>query len=331
MLQLHQIAWRQSNVSSRACGTYRGVKREWILSPADWEQGLWPGLRGKSPNSLPSYLKANGVQRHTGSNNLKSSRILCANLYFPFRDSAEGRELLANFLRVNVSDKIETVEEVELEFEGAGMLAPATLLGEQGGSRGAGQTSPDVVFVVNKGCGIVLTESKLAEHSFYGCSARTRITKRNRLGNPDPTRCQHAVRVLTNANSQCHQATWGRKYFDRLSSVAVTAAWAKLRCCPAAKAGYQLFRQQALAEGLIESGSYDLVVSCVARDARNKRLQSSLKSTGLLDIAGWGGIFCGRATFAVFTHQEWVSWVRAHGAIGWREWSDWITSRYGIA
>ena len=41
---------------------------------------------------------------------------------------------------------------------------------------------------------------------------------------------------------------------------------AALPQCPAANSAYQLFRQQALAEGIAQSGMYDLVVSNVAVD-----------------------------------------------------------------
>jgi hypothetical protein len=103
-----------------------------------------------------------------------------------------------------------------------------------------------------------------------------------------------------------------------------------LKRCPAATAGYQLFRQQALAEAIAKSGSYKLVVSSVAFDERNDTLIGSLRTTGLGDFRAWGDLFEGQARFVTFTHQQWVSYVYAHGDAG--EWGDWLTyvgRRYG--
>lgn len=332
-LERQQVEWRDSHVRTRAFGTHAGRPRAWIL-PAEpeeaWEEGLWPGIRSGTANSLPAYLKANRVQKHAGANNLKSSWVLCANLYFPFRDTDECRALLAGFLRSHVASEIQSVDALELEFAADGIFHPSTLLGEAGGSRGSGQTSPDVAFIMNGGRCIILSESKFAEHSFYECSARTRKSTDRRPGNPDPSRCENSAAVLANPTSQCHQAAWGRKYFERLAPVADREAWSGLHSCPAAHAGYQLFRQQALAEGLAASGKYDLVVSCVAMDERNETLADSLSSTGITRIADWGRLFRGRARFAVFTHQQWFAWVRANNTGSWREWFAWVKARYGF-
>ena len=106
----------------------------------------------------------------------------------------------------------------------------------------------------------------------------------------------------------------------------------QLRRCPAAISGYQLFRQQALAEGIARSGKYGLVASCVAYDARNATLISSLKRAGIDNFAEeWGAMFEGKARFAAFTHQDWVRWVRNHDTKGqWGAWRAWIGERYGF-
>lgn len=311
-------------------GRHAGRERPWILPEDDWELGLWPGIRTGGAHPVAEYLERNGVQRHTGSNNLKSSWVLCANLYFTFGAAAAGRELLASFLKSRVFDRIETVESVELEFAANGDLHPSQLLGEEGGSRGSGQTSPDVAFIANGGRSIVLTESKLAEHSFYDCSARTRESTPRREGNPDPSRCNEAIAVLDDSPGRCHQLHWGRRYLPILAPVASREAWGRLSSCPAARAGYQLLRQQALAEGMAGSGKYDFVVSCVARDDRNETLAKSLRATGIDSIEAWGALFEGRARFATFTHQEWFQWVKAADAPQFWEWINWVGARYGF-
>lgn len=330
----HEVQWRRANLRSLEPGYQNGRPYPWILPRHLWEEGLWPGMRSGSLHSLPAYLAANRIGRHAGAHNLKSSWVLCANLYFPF-GRPEGLGILAGFLRAHVSPQIESVEGVELEFALPSPLDPQTLLGEpQGGQRGANQTSPDVAFLVRTttGVGLVLTENKLVEHSFYQCSGRKPSVK-----NRDSGRCLDWPKVQADPASQCWQLQWStdkrenRRYWDyiRLSEHGRRA----LRWCPAATSGYQLFRQQALVEAIAQNGLYDLVVSCVAYDARNEDLIHSLRSTGVDNFAtGWGPLFEGRAQFATFTHQEWVAWVRAHDTSGkWASWLSYVQARYDLA
>jgi hypothetical protein len=327
----YQVAWRQSQSLPEGQGWQNRKQRPWILPQKHWEEGLWPGICSGSAYSLLSYLQRNRVQKHTGVHNLKSSWMLCANLYFPFRASEEGLSLLAGFLQAHVAPEIQSVDAVELEYAEAedSPLHPSCLLGEQGGSRGAGQTSPDVAFLVNCGRGLVLMENKFVEHSFYPCSAHRHKGSSARVANPDPARCDNALAVLDDPKSLCHQVAWGRRYWDHLAPVMNREMASRLRCCPAARAGYQLFRQQALAEGIASSGTYDFVVSCVALDGRNDTLIHCLKSTKIPNVREWGELFQGKASFAVVSHQQWVAWVRAHNDGQWADWLDYVGARYG--
>jgi hypothetical protein len=245
----HQVQWRKANIRVEEWGRHRGKQYGYILPKSHWEEALWPGIRSGSQRSLPDYLSSNQIQRHQGVNNLKSSWVLCANLYFAFGEG-QGLSLLAGFLREHVHSTIESVEAVELEYAELDELHPSLLLGEEGGRRGAGQTSPDVAFLVNRGRGLVLTESKFVEHSFYPCSACSPAGTRKRPGNPDPTRCNNPLAVLNDPHGQCHQAEWGRKYWDHLAPVICKEKLSSLCGCPAAHAGYQLF----ISSGLIGSG-----------------------------------------------------------------------------
>jgi hypothetical protein len=129
----------------------------------------------------------------------------------------------------------------------------------------------------------------------------------------------------------CHQVAWGRKYWKHLAPVIHREAFSSLQSCPAAKAGYQIFRQQAFAEGIAASGKYDFVVSCLAVDARNETLAACLKSTGISDLRDWGRLFNGKAHFAVFAHQDWVAWVRDQGdRAEWANWLGYVQERYGF-
>lgn len=326
-----QAQWRLQHIADQRHGEQNGYTRPWILPASLWTEGLWPGIRA----SLPAYTEdpLAPVQKHDGVHNLKSSWMLCANLFFPFRETA-GRAMLAGFLRAHVSQDIGSVERLELEYAEESPLDPQSLLGEPAsGKRGAHQTSPDVAFLTRDrsgGQGLVLTESKLAEHSFYSCSGR-----KADADNPDTSRCLNWPKVRDNARAECWQMQWerddrpNRRYWEyiRLS----TQGRQCLKRCPAATAGYQLFRQQALAEAIAESGKYAFVASCVAYDSRNSDLAHSLSGTGVADFAnGWGDLFAGRARFAAWTHQEWVSWVRDHDTRGeWKDWLAYVESRYG--
>ena len=235
-----------------------------------------------------------------------------------------------------IDDRIIEVKTVELEWAECPPLDPTTLLGEPKGKRGANQTSPDVAFVVglkNGGQGLILTENKFVEHSFYRCSGRKKEYK-----NPDSSRCLDAKLVIDNPDAHCHLLNWetqtrtNRRYWDyiRISD----AGRNSLRQCPAAVAGYQLFRQQALAEALAKKSSkYDLVVTSVAYDERNENLIGSMQSAGVRDFReDWGRLFAGKAQFASFSHQAWVRWVRENDVEAlWSDWLEWVVERYDFA
>ena len=132
-----------------------------------------------------------------------------------------------------------------------------------------------------------------------------------------------------NIEPQKQQIVWGRKYRSLLK---LSESGKKtLNRCPAATAGYQLFRQQALAEGIMKSGKYSLVISSVAFDDRNESLKGCLKRTGINDSqTDWADIFDGKAVFKTWTHQEWVQFVRVNQIN--REFDDWLEylkERYG--
>ena len=268
----YQTEWRRGRISTDEHGEQNGHTHSWIVPPAYWEEGLWPGVRSRSTNSLPHYLRANNVKEHPGVRNLKSSWIACANLYFPFRETAQSKSLIAGFLQSAVSDQIRTVDEVELEYAEKGPLRPSALLGEIGGSRGASQTSPDVAFLVNGGEGIVLTESKLTEHSFYRCSARTRKDSPNRPANPDPDRCKNARVVATNPESICHQVVWGRKYWDRLRGAIRRCCGGKAQRVPRRVRGVPVVPTAGARRGVHPEVSFS-VFGCVLRRAERRPCQ----------------------------------------------------------
>jgi hypothetical protein len=329
--------WRKLNISTILNGTQSKdrktktpVYHDHIIPREFWKETIWVKIREEllayinNPNSI--------IQAHTGTHNLVSSWVVAANLYFPIRSNDLLKKLMLSFLQQKVSTEIVEITDVELEFAfpDENELSPSNLLGETGGSRGSGQTSPDIAFIVKTklGKGIILTECKYTEHSFYACSAR-RINKNSaRVNNPDPSRCMQGANSY-DYKSICHQSVWGRKYLNliQFSEKANTL----LSRCPAATGAYQLLRQQALAEGIAQNESFDLVASTVAFDGRNKDLISCMKTTGIEDFQkDWSGLFQGKALFKTWTHQDWVKFVRENTINEeLNEWLDYLSERYG--
>lgn len=340
-MQAKQIEWRRRKLDNHERGKHNGRFYDHVLPAREWELNLWHaisqghGVDSQLDTSLPTYLKAEAVRKHSGSHNLLSSWVLCANLYFPFRGEA-GRQLLAGFLQETVSPAIKSVGRVDLEYESRDKrLTPHALLGEPGTGRGAGQTSPDVAFEVEaaSGPGLVLVECKFTEHSFYPCSGRTKPQSTSQVPNPNPSRCLNLVTVLDAPAEQCHLCTWGRLYWEYLGPVINHDLAGSLKVCPAAYGGYQLFRQQALVEGIARNSGLALVISAVAYDWRNSGLMTCMaRSTGLADIRrDWATLFPGKAGFATFTHQAWVAWVAKHDQNGaWNDWLVYVKGRYGL-
>lgn len=334
--KIQMVEWRKVNIrnkevfQSKNSKTGESIAHSYIIPKNVWKESLWSGISEES--KLPKYLIASKIQAHTGTNNLVSSWVNCANLYFPIRENESLKRLMLGFLKQKISDSIIEIEEIELEFAFAedDELSTTNLLGELGGSRGSGQTSPDVAFkvITKNGKGLVLTECKYTEHSFYGCSARKVDSKLDRINNPDPKRCMESV-TDCNYESVCHQTVWGRKYLSLLEISEFGKN--KLKRCPAATAGYQLLRQQALAEGIAKSGRYTIVASTVAFDNRNTALKGCLKTTGIDDFqTGWGELFTGKAVFKTWPHQDWVQFVRDNQLNGeFEDWLSYLNQRYG--
>ena len=256
----YQEAWRKTDPDTRTLpyGMQSKYVRSWILPKDDWEKGLWHGIRNtkgdRENESLAAYIKNNRVQKHTGSHNLKSSWMLCDNLYFPFRGNRGGsaQQLISGFLRENICSNLKRVTNIELEFEHEAADINRKLGESRSGSRGQGQTSPDVAFIfeTDEGeIGIILTEVKFNEHSFYRCSGRNKD-----YGIKDSMKCRRFEEIYNNIDEGCYQRSSGwekatgdkRRYWNQLTLS--DEAKHKLKYCPAAIAGYQLFRQQAYAE-----------------------------------------------------------------------------------
>lgn len=341
-MELAQVAWRRKQLP-HITGKGWWQKRQYahILPRTHRQANLWPGIQDGGSFPLDAYLKSNDVQAHTGRDNLLSSWTLAANLYFPFGSTVDGRRLLGAFLASVVDAPIVSVDALELEWEHADpRLRPPALLGESEGGRGANQTSPDVVFEVTLkggGRGVVMTEVKFTEHNFYPCSIRKQLAEAEKTAT-----CHDLAALRRDPNGLCGQhAVKGRRYWDHLGNV---FDWeASLRWCPAATAGYQLFRQQALAEALASESALDLVVSSLAYDQRNgglpgarSGLVKSLAHSGIRDVRQhWAPLFRGKAKFAVFTHQAWLQFVHGQrtrpawcdGANGWLAY---VGDRYGL-
>ena len=135
--------------------------------------------------------------------------------------------------------------------------------------------------------------------------------------------------VYENPDAMCHQQEWGRKYWKLLKGSINEETLKACGVCPALTDGYQLFRQQAYAQGIADSGLFDLVVSGVAYDKRNMALISCLKSVRINDFASdWSRLFNTSVRFHCFTHQELVSWATRSRSGFIKEWGQYVKDRY---
>lgn len=333
--EIYQSEWRKKyKLAKGEQGWQNRVQREHILPRSKWALGIWPPIR----NALKEYIHASGIQPNPGKHNLKSSWTQCANLFFPIRWDTRMKTIFADFLSQQLRLRVTTIEGLDFEYAGPGNLEPKRLLGEQGGKRGSGQTSPDVA--VFFGCedgksGIYLIENKYTEHSFYDCSGakKTQRKEHSRLGlppNEHPERCLDALDVFRDPQKMCQQWSWGRKYWDLLRHSFNEERLRSLGQCPALENGYQLFRQQSLAQGIADRGPFDYVVSGVAYDERNEALITCLKKIGVDDfVRGWPRLFNTHVRFRCFTHQDWVSYVGQSEYSTALKWARYMTERYG--
>lgn len=331
-----QLYWRKDHIKTKEYGyqiidkdTCEPIKLPHIVPFENWEETLYEGIRSE----LTKYIQVPGqeINAHNGVHNLLSSWVLCANLYFLTRTNVDFKAIMIEFLKLKVSDDITEITKVELEFafpEGD-ELHPKQLMGEKYGTRGKNQTSPDVAFFVNtkQGRGIILTECKYTEHHFYQCSTKPNECKPNKNPNPDFSRCMKPAKGY-DYKLICHQTNvWKRNYMNLI--IFSDHAEKVMNNCPAATDGYQLFRQQALAEGIAKSNRFELVASTVAYDGRNNDLIGCLKSTGIDDFTkDWEQLFVGKALFKTWTHQEWVDFVRVNDTKGeFKEWVKYMEER----
>jgi hypothetical protein len=344
-----QRSWRRDNLPNIKGKGKRGGKSYFRILP--WSNrwnNFWPGIRPGSPiRDLESYL-GDQIQPHTGMHHLMSSWALCANMYFPF-GTDNVRDLLARFLRNKVDSRIVRVTAVELEYAHPDDdLKPDALLGEPPGMRGSGQTSPDVAFLVeleDGSEGLVLTEVKYTEENFYTCSGYKELDAKTR----HMIECFDLEKALSDPVRNCvakrkRESKQGRKldrdYLVVLKEPMTRAkAWETMDRCPGAHYGYQLLRQQALAEALAKSGLYSLVVSSLAYPEENRELMTCMRTRryrgkvwkGIDDVASkWAGLFDGRAPFVAWTHEEWMDWVRSTEIKPYwtRDWLHYVEVRY---
>jgi hypothetical protein len=312
-----QIKWRENqNNISKELGSQKDKKFPYIVLKEEWLETVWDDLRCY----LSSYLKAEKRPRHSGSHNLLSSWILCSNLYFGTRNNSNQRELFKNFLENKLGIKIDKIDDIHLEFVLPGKLSPKKLLGEPGRT---GQTTPDLAieFTSYEKKGLILVESKYTEHNFYVCSAKK-----------EGENWKECIKKeLMNKIKKCFiQEEWNRKYWEYLdiSNYGLN----KLKCCPAFTGGYQIVRQQALAEGILKSKEYENVWSCIAYDGRNENLMKCMKRIGINSIEDeWEKIFNLKTKFSIWKHQEWVEYVEKNGkGLFEKKWVKYIKDRYHL-
>jgi|GEM_PF-825545 len=328
----HQILWKNNHLPHIAKhGWQNGKQYSHILPKVNQEENFFKPIQKELFYPNYRYLKQKRFKPHSGVHNLLSSWALCAKMYWPF-NNPEGKILLARYFKTQANLEIETIQSVELEYEDKSLaLKPAILLCEDNnGTRGSGQTSPDlaILFKTKKGeDGILLIECKFTEHSFYSCSGYKKQNPSGRVPNPDNKRCLDAKGILVSDYANCHLISWERKYWDLLGRDLDKVKFSSLSRCPMSSCCYQLFRQQTLAKRLQKK--YSIVASCVAMNERNSTLIYSGNRTGLIPFPrGWQELFQ-IPPFYLLTHQAWFEYMKAHNhRERWDEWIEFVGERY---
>lgn len=327
----YQTIWRAKHLPLiSGTGHQNRVSKPYILPNKAYQENFFPEIRNALFSKQGGYLVSMKVKPHTGIHNLMSSWVLCANLYWPFRNP-EGFVMLSEFLKRSTGLDIHKITDLDLEFEDNDReYKPGPLLGEgDGGIRGSGQTSPDlsVRFRTKEDKkGILLIESKFSEHSFYVCSGYKK-TPSDKTNNERKERCLNSALIADSDFKECHLLSWNRRYWDLLGSELDKVKFSSLRRCPMSSSCYQLFRQQALAKGLEDK--YDISVSAVVTDLRNTVLKNSSERNGMKPFPeGWQELFP-NLSFFWFAHNDWFNFVRQNDTNGrWNRWVDYIGERY---
>ena len=78
-----QLAWRNTQGFSPEHGFQNKKEYPYIISKREWTKTVWDPIR----KDLLKYLKEQNIQHHSGTHNLLSSWILCANLYYICRQN----------------------------------------------------------------------------------------------------------------------------------------------------------------------------------------------------------------------------------------------------
>jgi hypothetical protein len=321
-----QKEWKQKqNDISKENGWYNKKQAEHIIPESEWIMTIWKPLRQK----LANYLRDENLDKHTGAHDLLSSWVLCSNLYFGTFINEDFKELFRQFIEKKISIKIEKIDTIYLEFVPSERSKP-NLLGEPGGIK---QTTPDVaiIFSSSKEKGLILVECKYTESSFYNCFGRKEKDNSGKIVNPNPKNCDEIATIENNCLFN-NSKKWIRKYWNYLKIS--KDGLKKLKKCPACTGGYQLVRQQSLAEGIIKCGNYEYenVWSCVAYDRRNEKLMKSMKRVGINSVKNeWRKLFDIKTKFIVWEHQEWVEYVRENGKGEFENnWISYINERYNM-
>ena len=319
-----QIEWRkkQKNISGEY-GSQNGKECAHIVKKNEWLKTVWENFS----NELLEYLQKEKIQHHTGSHNLLSSWILCSNLYFGTIINDNQRELFRQFLEYKLNIKIDNIKKIHLELVLPEKLSPKILLGEPGGIRGTRQTTPDLAieYISNGKEELILVECKYTERSFYDCPMKEVIW----------CKCIHHLKDYCVLKNKLN-----RKYWEYLNLS--DHGRYKLHFCPAYIGGYQIFRQQTLAEAILKHGNYNNVWSCIAYDNRNPSLMECMKDNDNESLFKndspsysikdeWVKLFELKTKFSVWEYQEWVKFVSENGNDKFNEdWIKYIKNRYNL-
>lgn len=294
-------------------------KYEHILPVRLWKLNLWSGIRREAID----YFSRKKIKWHNQSDNLLSSQILCANMFFPLRNHPS---LVGGFLG-EFYPSLAKVTDIDFEY-----IGPKNYFNEPGG-RGYNRTSADVAITWEDTKGknnLLLVEFKFTEPNFGECS---------KSANPDWDRCNHGEQIISSHKTQCYRSEKNRTYWDRILSPQgpfILDMLKKIPHCPCRYDFYQLMRNQLLAKCIAEDedSGFSAVEFAVCYDDRNKTLMnlSHPLDGNSNPFSSWQSFLKNPSSFKHFTIQQFLEYIdhtdNLPSELG--QWRAYLDTRYGL-
>ena len=233
-------------------GSWGNKEYAHILPRKRWKMNLWEGIRQEAVD----YFQVNKLTWHTDKHNLRSSQVLCVNIFFPFKDQLSSFNHAFKHYLPNFSSFVPG----SMEFE---FVDKENLLCEKSGAK----TSVDVKLEWTDHDNLrnlLLLEFKFTEQRFGKCNSAR-----------NDRDCDKARQIIEDP-LKCYLTSRGIRYWELISKKKGPIKQNELclkGACPFRYDFYQLMRNQLLAYELEKNLGYDKVIFGVLFPRQNMKIQ----------------------------------------------------------